>query len=85
MIFGLLYFLPSDKSDSLNYESDKLGSDSISSHTYSFHDFSLRFDNSIGSVGVLGYVIFVPTEVESKDDIFVFDVFVSTRVDPKGG
>ena len=57
---------------------EKLGSDSGSSGKYPFHDFSLRFDDSVGSVCVLGFGIFTPTGVESTGDIFEFVVFIPT-------
>ena len=63
-----MYLRSSDESDSLDDESDKLGSDCVSSGTYYFHAFSLRFYDSIGSVSVLRYGIFLPTGVESKGD-----------------
>ena len=44
--------MSSDESNSLNDESDKLGSESGSSGMYSFRAFSLRFDESV--VGVFG-------------------------------
>ena len=59
-----LYFLSSDKSNSLDDDSDKLGSDSVSSVTYYFCAFSLHFYKSI--VSVLGSIVFAPTGVESK-------------------
>ena len=65
-LFESLYLLSSDESDSLYDESDELGSDSGSSGTYSFHAFSLRFDESIGIVSVLGSEVFAPTGFESK-------------------
>ena len=45
-------------------ESDKLESDSRSSGTYSFPDFSLRVDDYV--VIFLGSGNFAPTEVDSK-------------------
>ena len=78
MIFDFLYILSSDESYSLDDEYDKLGYDSGSSGTYSFHAFSLRFDNYVVSVCVLGSGVFVPTGVESKVNIFAFDAFVPT-------
>ena len=77
--------LSSDKSDSLDDESDKLGSDSESSGTYYFCAFSLRFDKSIGSGSILGSDVFVTTRADSKSGIFESDVFVPTGVDSKGG
>ena len=41
----------------LDYESDDDGSDSGSSVTYKFPAFSLSFDDSVGSVSVLGSII----------------------------
>ena len=70
LLFDLMYFLSSEKSDLLNDESDDDGYDSGSSGTYSFCAFSLCFDNSVGSVSGLGYGVFVPTGVEYKCDIF---------------
>ena len=64
--------MSSDESDSLNDESDNDGSDSGSSGTYSFPNFSLRFDDFVGRVCGLGYVVFVTTGVKSKCDIFTF-------------
>ena len=56
-----------EKLDSLDDESDKLGSDSGSSGMYYFCAF-FRFDESIVSVNVLGYVVFTPIRVEPKVD-----------------
>ena len=74
--FDWMYLLSSDESDSLDDESEDDGYDSGSSCTYFFYAFSLRFDDSVNSVSGLGYVVFVPKVVDSKCDIFVFDVFV---------
>ena len=74
-----------DKSYSIDDESDKSGSDSESSGAYSFRDFSLRFDNSAGSISVSGSVVFAPTGVDPKGNIFAFNVFLPTGVDSKGG
>ena len=76
MIFDFLYLLSSDESDFLNDESDSDGYNSKSSGTYYFCAFSLRFEYSAGSVGGLGYGVSVPIGVDSKCDIFAFDVFV---------
>ena len=65
-------FLSSDDSDSLNDEFDYDGSDSWSSGTYYFPNFSLRFVNSVGSVSGSGCIIFVPRGVKSKCDILRF-------------
>ena len=62
--------MSSEKSDYLNDETDKVGSDSGSSGTYSFCAFYIRFDESIVSGSVLGSDILGPTRVESKGDIF---------------
>ena len=85
LLFDFLYLLSEDESDSLNDESDKIGYDSGSSGVYSFCNFSLSFGDSIGSVSVLGSGVFEPTGVESKGDIFAFDVFVPTGVKSKCG
>ena len=85
MIFDFLYLLSSDGSDSLNDESDDDGYDSRSSGMYSFNDVSLRFDESVVSVSVLGFDIFSPTEVKSKGDVFASDVFFPKVVKSKGG
>ena len=84
MLFDLLYFLSSDESDSLDDESEELGSDSGSSGTYSFCAFYLCFDDYVGSVSVLGLDIFAPKGVDSKGDIFASDVFLPTGVKSKG-
>ena len=76
LLLDLMYFLSLEESDSLNGESDDDWSDSGSSGAYSFPNFSLRLENSVGSVGVLGYGIFVPTGVNSKWYFLVFNVFV---------
>ena len=47
--------------------------------------FSLRFNYSVGSVSVLGSVVFAPTGVEFKGDTFASGVFVPTEVESKGG
>ena len=78
-------FMSSYQSDSFDDESDGDGSDSGSSGTYSFCAFSLRFDDSVGSVNGLGSGIFLPTGVNSKSDIFAFYVFVPTGVEYRGG
>ena len=69
----------------LNHESNGDGSDSGSSGTYYFTNFSLRFDNSVGRVNGLGSEIFVLTGVEPKCDIFAFFVFVPIGFESKGG
>ena len=51
--------------------------------TYSFTDFSLCFDNSVGHVSGLGCGFFVPTGVESKCDIFAFVLFVPIQSNTK--
>ena len=85
LLFDLLYLLSSDESDYLDDESDDDGSDSGSSSTYSFHDFSLRFDDYVGSISGLGSDVYVPTGVKFKCDIFTFVVFVSIGVRSKVG
>ena len=60
----------SDKSDSLDDESDNDGSEHGSSGMYSFPPLSLRFDYYVGSFDGLGRGVFVPTEVEYKCVIF---------------
>ena len=78
LLFDFLYFLSSGELDSLDDESEELGSDSRSSGTYSFHTFSSHFDDSVSSVNVFGSDVFPPTVVESKGGIFASDVFVPT-------
>ena len=85
LISDLLYLMSSYKSDSLNDESDNDGSDSRSSSTYSFPAFSLCFYYSVIHVSGLGSGVFVPTEVESKFDIFAFVLFVPIGVESKSG
>ena len=85
LIFDFMYLLSLDESDSLDDESDDDVSDSGSSGTYYFHALSLRFENCVGSVSGLESVVFVPTALESKYDIFVFVVFIPIGVDSKGG
>ena len=85
LLFALLYFLSSDELDFLNDESDNDGYESGSSGSYSFHAFSLRFDNSFGSFSGLRSEVFVPTGVDPKCDIFAFDVFLPTGGKSKGG
>ena len=80
----LLYLISSEKSDLLDDESDDDGSDYGSSGTYSFHAFSLYFENSIGRVSGLGSGSFVLTGVELKCDIFAFIVLVAIGVNSKG-
>ena len=58
--------MPSDESDLLDDKFGELGSDYGSSGTYSFCAFSLCFDDSIGSVSVLGSEVFAPTGVSPK-------------------
>ena len=84
MIFDLLYLLSPDESEFLDNEFDDDVSDSGSSVTYSFCVFYLHFVDSIGSISVYGSGVFAPTGVESKCDIFAFDVFVPIRVESKG-
>ena len=71
--------MPSDESDLLDDEFGELGSDYGSSCTYSFCAFSLCFDDSVGSVSVLGSEFFAPTGVKSKSgrllEIFWFSNF----------
>ena len=83
-LFDFLYLLSSDESDLLDDESINDWSDSGSHCTHSFRAFSLQFDYSIGSVSCLGYGIFAPTGVDSKCDIFAFDVFIPIGVEYKG-
>ena len=66
-------------------ESDDDGSESGSYGTYYFRDFYLRFEDYVVSVSGLGSGAFAQTGVESKFDIFAFDVFVPTGVEYKGG
>ena len=80
-----LYLLSLDQSDLLNDKSEKLGSDSGPYDTYSFYIFSLCFDDSVGSVSVLGSGSFEPTGVDFKGDIFASEIFVPTGVEYKGG
>ena len=61
-----MYLLSSDKSDSLDDESNDYGSDSGSSGMYYFPVFYFHFDDSVGRVSVLGSGIFIPIVVESK-------------------
>ena len=68
LLFDLLYLLSSDKSDSLDDESNGDGSDSGFSGTYSFSDFYLCLENSVGRISVLGSGVFVPIGVDSKCD-----------------
>ena len=76
LIFDLLYFLSSDESYLIDDESENHGSESGSSGTYYYCAFYLRFIYSVGSVSGLGSGVFLPTGVESKYDIFAFDVFI---------
>ena len=71
--------MSSDKSYSFNDKSDCDDSDCVSSGTYSFHAFSLRFDDSVVSIRGLGSGVFVPTVVESKCGIFKFYMFELIR------
>ena len=64
--FNFLYLLSPDESDSLDGESEELGSDSISSGKYSFCAFTFRFDKSVDSVSVLGSDVSAPTVAEPK-------------------
>ena len=72
-----------DELDSLDDESNELGSDSGSYGTYSFRAFYFRFDKSV--VGVLGSNCFAPIGVNYKGSILLCDVLVPIGVDPKGG
>ena len=74
--------MSSDESYLLDDESEELESDSGSSGTYSFRDFSLRFDESI--VGVLGSDVFAPIGFYSKGGIFESGVFITIGVKSKG-
>ena len=85
LLLGLLYFLLSEESDSLNDEYDDDGSDYESSGTYSFPAFSLHFENSVGRVSGLGSGVFVPTGVDFKYDILALVVFVPIGVEFKCG
>ena len=64
-------FCHSEESYFLDDEYDEPGSDSVSSGTYYFRAFSLRFEKLVGSVSVLGYDVFVTIGAESKADIFL--------------
>ena len=70
LIFDSLYFLSLEKSYSIDTDSNELGYDSISYGTYSLCYFSLHFEDFVSSVSVLGYDVFAPTGVKSKEDIF---------------
>ena len=84
-IYNFQFLLSPGESDSLDDESNKLGSDSRFSGTYSFCAFSLCFYNSVSSVIVLVYDVFAPTGVISKGDTFVSGVFLPTGFKSKGG
>ena len=58
-----MYFLSLDESDSLNHESEKLGSDSGSFGTYSFRYSS--FPDEVSVAGDFGSEIFASTGVKS--------------------
>ena len=58
LFLSYIFFLSLDESDSLDDESDELGSDTRSSGTYYFCAFSLYFENSAVSVSVLGIYSF---------------------------
>ena len=60
LLFDFLYLLSSDESDLLDDESGELRSHSRSSDTYYFCIFSLRLENSVGSVSVLGSDVLAP-------------------------
>ena len=85
LLFDFLYLLSSDESYFLGDDSNNYGSESGSSITYSFPNFPLRFDYSVGCVNGLGSGIFVPMGVEFKWDIFLFVVFVPIGVKSKVG
>ena len=76
--------MSSDKSYFLNDESGDDGFDSCSYGTYYFCAFSLHVAESVVSVGVLGSAVFAPIGVESKGDMFCFDVFLPKGVESKG-
>ena len=78
-----LYLLSSEKSDYLDDESENLGSDSGSSGRYSFRFFCLRFDDSVGSVSVLGYCSFAPTGVKSRGDMFCLTCSYKQELSPE--
>ena len=80
-LLDFLYLLSSEKLYSLDDESYDDGSDSGSSGTCYF---PLSFDNSVGCVSGLGSGVFVTTGVDSKCDIFAFEVFVPIGVKSKG-
>ena len=61
----------------LDNESEKLGSNSVSSGTYYF--FAMY-----SVVGILCSHVYAPTGADSKDDIFGSDVFIPIGVEPKG-
>ena len=82
LLLDLLHFMSSKKSDLLYDESENDGSDS---GFYGTCSFLFLFDDPFGRVIVLGSGIFVPTGVKSKNDVFVFVVFVSIGVESKGG
>ena len=83
LTFYLLYLMSLDESDLLDDESDKLGSDSRYSGTYSFRAFYLRFDDYIGSVSVLVSGIFAPTGVQSKGSILLMTCSYQQELIPK--
>ena len=77
-----MYFPSWEKSYSLDDESDDDGSVSGSSGMCFF---PLRFDNYVGHVSGLGYVVFVTTRVDSKCGVFAFIMFVPIGVKSKVG
>ena len=101
MLLDFLYFLSSEKSDSLllldflyllsSYESDLLDGESdddgYNSGSSDTYSFPdfLRFGDSVGRVSGLGYRVFVPTGVYSKCVIFAFFWFLPIVVESKGG
>ena len=77
--------MSSDQSDSLYYESDIDRYNFGSSGAYYFCAFCFCFEDSVGSVSIFWYSVFVPIGDKSYGDIFVFDVFVPIGVESKGG
>ena len=78
LILDLLYFLSSDKLESLDDESDNDGSYSGSSRTCAF---PLRFGDSVGRFSGVGYGVFIPIGVDSNCEMFTFFVFITIGVD----
>ena len=82
LLLNLLHFLSSDKSHSLDDESDDAGSDSGSTGKCAF---PFRFDDPVGHVYGVGFGVFFPIAIKSNCEVVLLIVFTPIGVNTKDG